>query len=85
MARGQELFDKVAQLFVNPRSATERAAFPSASSRRRDSKQSHTTRTKRRAIANIQQSCFDSLAIANPMDGFFGTDSIIADSGVEIQ
>lgn len=23
MARGQELFDKVAQLFVNPRSATE--------------------------------------------------------------
>lgn len=27
MARGQELFDKVAQLFVNPRSATERAGI----------------------------------------------------------
>jgi hypothetical protein len=37
-------------------------------------KQSHSTRTKRKAIANIQQSCSDSPAIANPMDGVFGTD-----------
>src|SRR5450756_2911787 len=46
----------------------------SASSSRRDLKQSHSTRTKRKAIANIQQSCSDSPAIANPMDGVFGTD-----------
>src|ERR1035438_1058731 len=30
-----------------------------------DLKQSHSTRTKRKAIANIQQSCSDSPAIAN--------------------
>ena len=29
----------------------------------------------RAAIANIHQSCSDSHAIANPMDGVFGTDS----------
>jgi hypothetical protein len=38
-------------------------------------KQSHSTRTKRKAIANIQQSCSDSPAIANQMDEVFGTDS----------
>jgi hypothetical protein len=43
-------------------------------------KQSHSTRTKRKAIANIQQSCSDSPAIANPTDGVFGTDSLGADS-----
>src|SRR5450759_225488 len=46
----------------------------SASSSRRDLKQSHSTQTKRKAIANIQQPCSDSPAIANPMDGVFGTD-----------
>jgi hypothetical protein len=40
-------------------------------------KQSHSTRTKRKAIANIQQSCSDSPGFANPMDGVFGTDSHI--------
>jgi hypothetical protein len=33
---------------------------------------------KRKAIANIQQSFSDSLAIANPMDGVFGTDTLAA-------
>src|SRR5450759_843499 len=42
---------------------------------RHDLKQSHSTRTKRKAIANIQQSCSDSPAIVNQMDGVFGTDS----------
>jgi hypothetical protein len=37
----------------------------------------HSTRTKRKAIVNIQQSCSDSPAIANPMDGVFGTDSSV--------
>ena len=37
-------------------------------------KQSHSTRTKRKAIANIHQSCSDSPAIANLLDGVFGTD-----------
>src|ERR1039457_6528035 len=46
-----------------------------ASSSRRDLKQSHSTRTKRKAIANIQQSCSDSDLIANQMDGVFGTDT----------
>jgi len=45
-----------------------------ASSKGRDLKQSHSTRTKRKAIANIQQSCSDSPAIVNQMDGVFGTD-----------
>jgi hypothetical protein len=30
---------------------------------------------KRKAIANIQQSCSDSPWFANPMDGVFGTDN----------
>jgi hypothetical protein len=38
-------------------------------------KQLHSTRTKRKAIVNIQQSCSDSPAIANQMDGVFGTDT----------
>jgi CRP-like cAMP-binding protein len=38
----------------------------------------HRARTKRKAIANIQQSCSDSPAIANPMDGVFGTDTYCA-------
>ena len=37
----------------------------SAFSRRRDLKQPHSTRTERRAIAIIQQSCSDLLGIAN--------------------
>jgi hypothetical protein len=38
----------------------------SLSSRRRDLKQSRRAGTKRKAVAIIQQSCSDSLAIANP-------------------
>lgn len=30
----------------------------------------------RKAIAIIRQSCSDSLAIANPMDGVFGSDTL---------
>src|ERR1017187_1117465 len=37
-------------------------------------KQSHRPRTKRKVIANIQQLCSDSPAIANPMGGVFGID-----------
>src|ERR1022692_1487631 len=43
---------------------------------------SRSTRTKRKAIANIQQSCSDSPEFANPMDGVFGTDSHIGGSNV---
>src|ERR1035437_8093133 len=53
---------------------TCRSTRTSASSSRRDLKQSHSTRTKRKAIVNIQQPCSDSPAIANQMDGVFGTD-----------
>ena len=42
----------------------------------RDLKQSYSTRTKRKAIANIQ-SCSDTPAIAKPMDGVFGTNRLI--------
>src|ERR1019366_9185147 len=51
-----------------------RSTRTSASSSRRDLKQSHSTRTKRKAVAIIPQSCSDSPAIANQMDGVFGTD-----------
>jgi hypothetical protein len=33
---------------------------------------------KKKAVANIQQSCSDSPAIANPMDEVFGTDKALA-------
>src|SRR4029453_18478250 len=46
----------------------------SLSSRRRDLKQSHRAGTKREVVAIVQQSCSDSLAIANPMNKVFGTD-----------
>jgi membrane carboxypeptidase/penicillin-binding protein PbpC len=47
----------------------------SASSRRRDLKQSHSTQTKRKAIAIIRRSCSDSLLPASQMDEVFGSDT----------
>jgi hypothetical protein len=48
----------------------------SASSRRRDLKQSHSMQTKRKAIAIMRRSCSDSLLAASQMDGVFGSDSL---------
>ncbi len=48
----------------------------SASSRRRDLKQSHSTQTKRKAIAIMRRSCSDSLLTASQVDGVFGSDNL---------
>jgi hypothetical protein len=57
------------------RTASSATTRISASNRRRDLKQSHSVRTKRRPIAIMRRSCSDSPVTASQMDWVFGSDS----------